>query len=135
MIKLNRLFLTPKPTLFKTKQKKKRSFLKKKKKPSFGPRLLPVPKEELINLNYRSIFFLSQFLSKQGKILARSVKGAGKKEHSFLTRAVKQARILAFFSFHASEQLLHMNETLLAKAALLEKSGKGKGKKKEKKLL
>nr|YP_003933895.1 ribosomal protein S18 [Erodium texanum]ADJ66293.1 ribosomal protein S18 [Erodium texanum] len=92
-------------------QKKKRPFLKKKR--SFRRRLPPITPEEL--LNYKNVSVISQFISKQGKILPRWVKGLKKKKQDLVKRAVKQARLLALLYFQASEKLFHVSEIRIEK--------------------
>ena len=50
-------------------------------------------------INYKDIDLLNLFVSEQGKILPRRVTGVTIQQQRKLTKAIKQARILALFSF------------------------------------
>ncbi|WP_448381509.1 30S ribosomal protein S18 [Gloeomargarita sp.] len=50
-------------------------------------------------IDYKDIDLLRKFISEQGKILPRRVTGLTAKQQRQLTRAIKQARILALLPF------------------------------------
>ena len=53
-------------------------------------------------IDYKNIELLTLFLTKQGKILPRRVTGVTSQQQRKLAKAIKQARILALFSFITS---------------------------------
>lgn len=50
-------------------------------------------------INYKNIVLLRQFLSAEGKILPRRVTQLTAKEQRWVSRAIKQARIMGLFPF------------------------------------
>jgi len=60
-------------------------------------RVSPLKPSERID--YKDIDLLRKFISEQGKILPRRVTGLTAKQQRQLTRAIKQARILALLPF------------------------------------
>ncbi|MCS6782022.1 MAG: 30S ribosomal protein S18 [Gloeomargarita sp. SKYBB_i_bin120] len=50
-------------------------------------------------IDYKDIDLLRKFISEQGKILPRRVTGLTAKQQRQVTRAIKQARILALLPF------------------------------------
>jgi small subunit ribosomal protein S18 len=57
----------------------------------------PVKRTEL--LDYKDIDLLRRFITEQGKILPRRSTGLTSKQQKKLTKAIKQARILALLPF------------------------------------
>nr|YP_010361680.1 ribosomal protein S18 [Triadenum breviflorum]UNQ87240.1 ribosomal protein S18 [Triadenum breviflorum] len=80
--------------------KKKRPFLKKKR--PFRRRLPRLKSRDPIF--YSDLGLISQFISKQGKILSRRVNRVTLKQQRSITLAIKQARILAFLPFLKNEK-------------------------------
>ena len=57
----------------------------------------PLPISEVID--YKDVELLSKFLTEQGKILPRRMKGLTTKQKARLTKAVKRARMLSLLPF------------------------------------
>lgn len=53
-------------------------------------------------IDYKDIDLLTLFLTEQGKILPRRATGVTVQQQKKLAKAIKQARILALFSFSVS---------------------------------
>lgn len=53
-------------------------------------------------INYKDLEFLRLFLTDQGKILPRRATGVTRQQQRQLTKAIKRARLLSFFSFRTS---------------------------------
>nr|AEQ94255.2 ribosomal protein S18 [Eutreptia viridis] len=56
-------------------------------------------------IDYKNIDFLRTFITVQGKILPRRMTKLSAKQHRFLIKAVKQARILGLLPFINKENL------------------------------
>lgn len=56
-------------------------------------------------INYKDIDLLNAFITEQGKILPRRVTGVTIQQQRKLAKAIKQARILALFSFVSSDSV------------------------------
>nr|NP_050867.1 ribosomal protein S18 [Nephroselmis olivacea]Q9TKX8.1 RecName: Full=Small ribosomal subunit protein bS18c; AltName: Full=30S ribosomal protein S18, chloroplastic [Nephroselmis olivacea]AAD54838.1 ribosomal protein S18 [Nephroselmis olivacea] len=50
-------------------------------------------------IDYKNVDLLRQFLTEEGKILPRRVTGLTAKQQRGMTRAIKQARIMALLEF------------------------------------
>ena len=50
-------------------------------------------------LDYKNVYALRTFITKQGKILPRRYTELSAKQHRKITRLIKQARILGFLPF------------------------------------
>ena len=50
-------------------------------------------------LNYKNIFLLRKFISIEGKILPRRLTNLNSKEQRYLSKAIKNARIIGFLPF------------------------------------
>jgi len=60
-------------------------------------KISPIKRTSL--LDYKDIDLLRQFISEQGKILSRRSTGLTSKQQKKLSKAIKQARILALLPF------------------------------------
>nr|YP_009739134.1 30S ribosomal protein S18 [Palmaria decipiens]QIC19573.1 30S ribosomal protein S18 [Palmaria decipiens]BBI37274.1 30S ribosomal protein S18 [Palmaria palmata] len=63
----------------------------------YNKKLSPIKKTEV--LDYKDIDLLRKFITEQGKILPRRSTGLTSKQQKKLTKAIKQARILALLPF------------------------------------
>lgn len=63
----------------------------------YNKRKSPIKETEL--LDYKDIDLLRKFITDQGKILPRRFTGLTSKQQKQLTKAIKQARILALLPF------------------------------------
>nr|YP_010933303.1 ribosomal protein S18 [Streptofilum capillatum]WKT08579.1 ribosomal protein S18 [Streptofilum capillatum]WKT08678.1 ribosomal protein S18 [Streptofilum sp. BC4-VF8pt]WKT08776.1 ribosomal protein S18 [Streptofilum sp. ZNP2-VF4pt] len=51
------------------------------------------------NISYKNIELLGRFITERGKILSRRMNGLTSKQQRLVTRAIKQARVLALLPF------------------------------------
>ena len=50
-------------------------------------------------INYKNIFLLRKYISIEGKILPRRLNNLNSKKQRFITKAIKNARIMGFLPF------------------------------------
>nr|YP_009033780.1 ribosomal protein S18 [Mesotaenium endlicherianum]AHZ11163.1 ribosomal protein S18 [Mesotaenium endlicherianum] len=72
-----------------------------KPKRSFRRRLSPIRPSETID--YKDVGLLRKFISEQGKILSRRTNRLTSKQQRMMTRAIKEARVLALLPFLYNE--------------------------------
>lgn len=60
-------------------------------------RISPIHVEERID--YKNVDLLRQFMTEEGKILPRRMTGLTAKQQRAVTRAIKQARVMALLQF------------------------------------
>lgn len=60
-------------------------------------RISPIHMEERID--YKNVDLLRQFMTEEGKILPRRMTGLTAKQQRAVTRAIKQARVMALLQF------------------------------------
>nr|YP_010473781.1 ribosomal protein S18 [Corydalis pseudoimpatiens]UVH67994.1 ribosomal protein S18 [Corydalis pseudoimpatiens] len=87
----------PKAKNLKPKVNKKKSVPKSKSKQSFRRRLPKIGPRDRVD--YRNMSLIIPFISDEGKILPRRVSRLSLKHHAWITRAIKQARILSLLPF------------------------------------
>lgn len=63
----------------------------------FRKRLSPIPPSQPID--YKDVELLHKFITERGKMLPRRITGLTARQQRDLTRAVKQARLLALLPF------------------------------------
>nr|YP_009057839.1 ribosomal protein S18 [Nephroselmis astigmatica]AID67729.1 ribosomal protein S18 [Nephroselmis astigmatica] len=65
-------------------------------------RMSPIHLED--SIDYKNIDLLRQFITEEGKILPRRVTGLTAKQHRSMTRAIKQARVMALLQFISKDE-------------------------------
>ena len=55
--------------------------------------------KKISTINYKNIFLLRKYISIEGKILPRRLNNLNSKKQRFISRAIKNARIMGFLPF------------------------------------
>ena len=58
---------------------------------------------DVVDINYKDVALLKQFVTERGKILPRRITGVSAKQQRTITKAIKRARCIALMPFAASE--------------------------------
>jgi len=56
-----------------------------------------------VDINYKDVALLKQFVTERGKILPRRITGVSARQQRTITKAIKRARCIALMPFAASE--------------------------------
>ena len=59
----------------------------------------PIAASGIVDIDYKDIEFLKQFVTEKGKIIPRRISGINSRNQKLLTRAIKRARNIALLSF------------------------------------
>ncbi|MGK0289745.1 MAG: small subunit ribosomal protein S18 [bacterium] len=59
----------------------------------------PIAQAGLIDLDYKDVELLKQFITEKGKIIPRRISGLSARNQKHLTRAIKKSRNIALLSF------------------------------------
>lgn len=58
---------------------------------------------DVVDINYKDVALLKQFVTERGKILPRRITGVSARQQRTITKAIKRARCIALMPFAASE--------------------------------